>query len=485
MSTVGRNTLYNLVGTGIPLVLFIVTIPLYIAEIGAARYGVLAVVWLVLGLFGMMDLGLGRAATQQIATLRDADDNDRRSVLGSALVGNAIVGALGAVVMTGVSWYVFAEGMQLEDWLRAEALPLVPLMALAVPVATSFGILAGALQGRERFFVVNRIAITNSTLFQLLPLAVAWMYGPSLFWLVIAALGARVIAVALLWRECRLEFGAGWLASSYRGRLAAMLRYGGWVTVTGVVGMVLVFSDRLIIGSIIGAVAVTIYAVPLDATRRLAIIADALANALFPRLAIAGEDQSRDLTRRAVSMLYAIATPAIAAVIVLADPITRLWLGDEIGSQAGPLMQILGVAAWINIFAKLPYAKLQAQGNPRAVAIAAIIQMPPFFLALWYALQAFGLAGAAWVYLGRNTLDFVLLSVFAYRGLACGPMLIATFIILVGEVIVLQIITPLALAPALIIAVLLGLSGLVVGWLALPREVHSSLKQLIVTPLRK
>jgi len=479
MSAVGRHTLYNLAGSGIPLVLFVVTIPLYIAEIGPARYGVLAVVWLVLGLFGVMDLGLGRAATQQIATLRDAGDEERRSVLGSALIGNAIVGAVGALIMTGFAWLVFAEGMQLESWLRAEALPLVPLMALAVPVATSFGILSGALQGRERFFVVNRIAITNSALFQLLPLGVAWMFGPQLFWLVVAALSARVIAVLLLWRECRLEFGSGWLASSYRGRLAAMLRYGGWVTVTGIVGMVLVFSDRLIIGSIIGAVAVTIYAVPLDATRRLAIIADALANALFPRLAISGEDQSRELTRRAVAILYAIATPAIATFIVLAVPISTLWLGNEIGSQAGPLMQILSVAAWINIFAKLPYAKLQAQGNPRAVALAGLVELPPYIAILWLALQEFGLPGAAWVHLGRNTIDFVILSMFADRRLHHGTLLVPTYAALVGMVIASLVLPQPTIAFTLAIAFLAGSVGLVAAWLALPKDVRGSILSIL------
>ncbi|MEP3755860.1 MAG: oligosaccharide flippase family protein, partial [Alteripontixanthobacter sp.] len=307
--SIGRNAAYNLAGFTVPLVLFLVTIPIYIDLIGAARYGVLAIVWLVLGLFGMMDLGLGRAATQRVAALKNGTAQERRGALGTALTSNLVIGAIGAAIMAVAAWFMFARGMKLDADLRAEAMPLVPLMAIGVPIVTTLAILSGALMGREKFFIVNRITITNTSLFQLAPLAVAWIAGPTLVWLVLAALAARLLAVLLLWRECRKEFGAGAIGGWDAAELVRMLRYGGWVTAGGMIGMVLVFSDRFLIGAAVGAVAVTVYAVPLDATRRIAVVADALANALFPRLAVLDKEESRKLTRQAVGALYAIATP--------------------------------------------------------------------------------------------------------------------------------------------------------------------------------
>lgn len=484
MSTVSRNAAYNLVGFTVPLVLFLVTIPLYIQAIGAARYGVLAIVWLVLGLFGMMDLGLGRAATQRIAALKDGSAEDRRAALGTALASNIAIGAGGALLMAAAAWYTFGTAMELEPWLREEAMPLVPLMAIAVPLMTTIGILSGALQGREKFLTVNKIQVTNTSLFQLLPLAVAWIFGPTLIWLVIAALAARFLGALLLWRECRGEFGGGAMRLWTRAQLVAMLKYGGWVTLGAMVGMVLVFSDRFLIGAVLGAVAVTIYAVPLDATRRIAVIADALANALFPRLAVSDAEESRQLTRQAVGALYAIATPPVAVLIVLADPLMRLWLGEEIGAQSAPLLQILAIAGWANIFAKVPYARLQAQGRPDLVAKLHILQVAIFVAVFWFAIQHYGVIAAAWVQVVRASIDTFALLYLADRSLKGAGRIALTLAILISVCIYLQIVSDLSVTVAIILVLLITPISLLASWYSAPHSMRQKLMDIARGKLR-
>ena len=119
--------------------------------IGEARYGVLAIAWLLLGYFGLFDLGLGRATAQRIAAQRDATTGDRARTFWTALTLNAGLGFVGGLLIWPIANYFFGNVFKVEEILHHEVQAAVPWLILAVPMATISGVLSGALQGRERF----------------------------------------------------------------------------------------------------------------------------------------------------------------------------------------------------------------------------------------------------------------------------------------------------------------------------------------------
>ena len=64
-----RHTVFNLVGLGAPLLVAVATIPVLIGQLGPSRFGLLTLIWAVVSYFGLFDLGLGRALTQQLAVV--------------------------------------------------------------------------------------------------------------------------------------------------------------------------------------------------------------------------------------------------------------------------------------------------------------------------------------------------------------------------------------------------------------------------------
>ena len=64
---VAKNTTYNLLGYGIPLVLAIIFIPMLIKQLGYEKFGVLNLAWVVIGYFSFLDFGIGKSLTKIIA----------------------------------------------------------------------------------------------------------------------------------------------------------------------------------------------------------------------------------------------------------------------------------------------------------------------------------------------------------------------------------------------------------------------------------
>src|ERR1700722_9743040 len=93
-----RNFFVNLLSPMTRMAVALVTVPLYLHHIGDARYGVMSIVWLLLGFFGFLDLGLSRAVTNALAKLRDATQEHRARVLLTTFGLNLGIGLMGGVV---------------------------------------------------------------------------------------------------------------------------------------------------------------------------------------------------------------------------------------------------------------------------------------------------------------------------------------------------------------------------------------------------
>ena len=63
---IARNTFYNLLGYGIPLIFALVLIPPLISKLGTERFGVLNLIWMVVGYFSFFDFGFGKGWIKSI-----------------------------------------------------------------------------------------------------------------------------------------------------------------------------------------------------------------------------------------------------------------------------------------------------------------------------------------------------------------------------------------------------------------------------------
>lgn len=69
-----------------------------------------------------------------------------------------------------------------------------------------------------------------------------------------------------------------------KNHLRSLVSYGVWVTVTGIIGPLIVYGDRFFVSAAVGVSQLPIYAIPQEGLQRLLIIPAALCGALLPQL---------------------------------------------------------------------------------------------------------------------------------------------------------------------------------------------------------
>ena len=411
--SIRRNSTFNLMGAAIPVIVSLITLPIYLQEIGEARYGVLAVAWLFLGYFGLFDLGLGRATAQRIAALREDSSDLRARVLWTAVMLNLGFGIIGGLILWPAADYYFRSVMEVDDLLRDEMLGAVFWLALALPLSTVISVLNGAMLGRERFLQLNIISVVGTLIFQVAPLTVVLIWGPDLRIILPAALAARSMTLVLLLWQCLRQVSDGLVIRPRRSEAVALLRFGGWVTVSSIIGPLMVTLDRFIIGAFLGAKAVTYYSVPFQLTSQNTVFAGALSGALFPRMTNVKRTEELRLGLSAIKTLAAVVTPITTVGILVAQPFLGWWISQDLAFESGPVARILLLGFWINGLAIVPLTMLQASGWPSVVAKCHMIEVLPYFMLLYVGIESFGVAGAAMAFSIRVAVDFLLLAGFA------------------------------------------------------------------------
>src|SRR4051812_14167648 len=133
--SVRRHTIYNVAGATLPIAVSLLTVPAYLHQVGEARFGILSVAWLLLGYFGVFDLGLGVATSQQIAARQRDGPAVQARIFWTALLTNSALGVIGGLVAWPVAQYYFGHVMKVSPELRTEILTALPWLLLAVPMA--------------------------------------------------------------------------------------------------------------------------------------------------------------------------------------------------------------------------------------------------------------------------------------------------------------------------------------------------------------
>src|ERR1700683_1084822 len=134
-ASLARNTVWNIAGQAIPLAVAMAAIPYVVHGLGPERFGILAVAWLLLGNFALLDFGLGRAATKFIAECLARRDFEQLPGFFLTSLGLQIfMGCCGGLVLAVLTPVLAERIFQVQPPMQAEARQIFFALALSLPV---------------------------------------------------------------------------------------------------------------------------------------------------------------------------------------------------------------------------------------------------------------------------------------------------------------------------------------------------------------
>ncbi len=414
-----RNTLLNLLGQGLPLLVAVATVPYLVHRMGTERFGLLSLAWIILGYFTVFDLGLGRATTKYVAELLGRGEEDRvPQVLWTSVVCQLALGLLGGFTLFLVTPVLVDRALRIPAELAGEARGTFAMLSVGLPFVLMSGSLFGALEAQQRFGLVNAVRAPASAGTYLLP-AAAVAFGTEL---------PGIVALVVVWRAVIAGFllviNRGWLygepsAAPSWPLVRGLLRFGAWVTVSSVISPILVYLDRLLVAAVLSVTAVGYYAAPYEAVTRLLILPASLVAVLFPAFSTLSASREREalgaLLLRSVRVIGAGLAPFVLLIVVFARELMTAWLGPVFATESYRALQILSVGVLINSVAHAPYVFLQAMGRPDLTAKFHLFELPIYVVGAFWLVREFGVVGAALAWTCRVALDAALLLVAAVR----------------------------------------------------------------------
>ncbi len=417
-SSIRRNSLYNLAGHFFPLLAGLILIPRLIQNLGLERFGLMTIVWAVIGYFSLFDFGLGRTLTVQISQLQArGQDSEINVVFWTSMRMIAVITLLGCLALWLLSTFPALLAGKASPELMQEAMQSLKIMALTLPAITLTAGVKGALEANHQFLGLNLLQSWLGVFNFLIPFLIS-MKDPRLFGIVSALAVLRY--AFLIAHFLFLKRTSSWLQKVQvlgLKKSLPLLFSGGWFTVTNVVGPLMVYFDRFFLAALIPSGLLSYYTTPFEIVNRLLILPSSITRALFPVLASA----HLDFQKAQKSYWNSFKLIALMGVLIFGFGLIagrwglQMWLGNDFAENSFPVLAILLFGFAVNAAAWCPFHLIQALNRPDLSAKVHLIELPFYCGALYFLATRFGIQGAAWAWALRNLVDLILMTAISEK----------------------------------------------------------------------
>ncbi|MBI5020381.1 MAG: flippase [Ignavibacteriales bacterium] len=411
-----KNTFYNLITQLILMAVVIWSLPNILHGLSKEGFGLLSLIWAVIGYFSLFDFGLSRANTKFLAEAVALDDKlNIRKLVWTSLFITSIIGIVFGIMLISLTPIFVRDIFKVDESLMNIAISSMIASAIGLPFMLLFGSIKGFQMALQRFDLVN---IFQSILGvgQWLGAVLLITFGFGIKEIIYLTIGIRIlmtiIAFAGLSRLIPHIYDS--INIWDKDTIKSILKFGSWLTISQIISPLFLYLDRFLIGILLSLSAVAVYTLPQEAISRFLIIPLSLTTTLFPALSgqsvlNAGGNKVMDIYDKSIKYLFIFLLPIIIFLIVNTQEIINIWIGNGYASESIIIFQILLIGFFFNSLAQIPATTLHALNRPDLTAKFHLIELPILIILNLVLIPIFGIMGAAIAWTVRVVIDAVLL----------------------------------------------------------------------------
>lgn len=407
--SIRRNTLWNVTGSGLPLIAAVLCIPYLINNLGSEAFGILTLIWALIGYFSLFDLGVGRALTYKISQYAKSHIKLKAYSFIAGMLITFLAGFVGALMIY-FSAPLLVDIVNISESYHTDAIHAFQICALGIIPTTLTSGLRGTLEGVDKFDVSNLSKITIGISMFVLP-AFAILFEHKLISAITLYIVLLRYVVCIVLLIMLRDFFIKPPIKTLKKYIKSLMNYSVWVWISGIVGPLMVYGDRFFVSAYIGAASLPIYAIPQEGLQRLLIFPTAICGALLPKMA--------SLKHSELSTTYNYYLKKISRYMfiicllsgILTYPVLSVWISPSFAKGSFFIALILCAGIFINSLSLVPSTLIQARGNFKFIALSHLFELIIYIILIWLLANHYGLIGAALAWLLRQIIDLIILRV--------------------------------------------------------------------------
>ncbi|MDQ1451121.1 MAG: hypothetical protein QOK38_987 [Acidobacteriaceae bacterium] len=374
--------------------------PIVLRNMGAAQYGIWAIVTAAVSTGSIIASGFGDANIQHVSSQRGLGRHDDLLRTVRCMIGiNLVLGTALALVAWTLAPLAARHIVPSQGALQQDCLWSLRIASLLLWLRTMESVCISTQRAFQRYGAAVRVSIL-ARLLSLAAAAALTYLSHSVASMVAAAAVLSLLGTCLQFADLHRLLPATSLAPAWdRDAMKALLGFGVFSWLQAVSTVVFSQADRIFLGVSLGAVAVASYALCTQLAQPIWGFAASGLHFLFPHLAERSAVQSSSGTRRAVLIAFAcnllFVAVAAATLMLFGERILRSWAGADIARSSVAIFPIIiWSSALLGLNVTATYALL-AFGRVRTITWLNLAAGATMLLLMFWLVPRLGTYGLA------------------------------------------------------------------------------------------